>query len=100
MNKKKFGWGMFLVIMLVWLMALSFFEAYAATPVYMLMEAPSISDMDVENNAVQINGAGSYADCLEMMTTYTEDKHYWCELLIHIEPYDLGLAINKYRNNQ
>jgi len=59
--------------------------------VWMLMTAPSASDIHVENYATQINGAASYEDCRVMLTTYSDDKHYWCEPIKHnIQSLDLS----------
>ena len=45
---------------------------------FMLMMAPTASDIHVENHATQINGATSIEDCRVMLTTYSDDNHYWC----------------------
>jgi len=58
---------------------------------YMLMWAATPSDMDVENFAHQVNGATSYEDCREMLTTYVTDNHMWCmPVEYNIKPLNLS----------
>ncbi len=46
---------------------------------WILMVAPSPTDIHVENYATQINRTPTYMDCMELLTTYTDDRYYWCE---------------------
>jgi len=46
--------------------------------VWMLMVAPSHSDMDVEWFAVQVASTDNLDQCQEMARTYIEE-HAWCE---------------------
>jgi len=57
--------------------------ADASEPIsWMLMEAPSASDIHVENHAYQINGGfPTILDCREALTTYFSDAHRWCKPL-------------------
>jgi len=64
---------------------------------WILMEAPSASDIHVENHSYQINGAVNLDDCLEMKATYSSDAHRWCEELI--KPLDLVQALEVYHAN-
>ena len=46
--------------------------------VWVLMVAPSHTDMDVEWFAEEITGTDSIEHCQEMARTYV-DEHAWCE---------------------
>ena len=83
----------FIIIIILVLAFLRVSEASDPVMGWMLMEAPSASDIHVENHSYQINGSRTLDDCLEMKATYTSDKHRWCEELI--KPLDMLAELKK-----
>lgn len=90
-----------LLIMLLTTLSFNDVQADQYNYLWMLMEAPTASDEDVENNSYQINGAASEDDCMEFLVTYSDEKWRWCEHLEYdIKPLDRTKSTEEYYATQ
>ena len=74
--------------------------ADASTPnrepdAWMLMVAPSASDIHLENHSVQVNTLYEYNDCRELAVLYIKDAYAWCKPLF-IEPLNMVQELEAY----
>ena len=82
------------------LISLAVSVADASTPnrepdAWMLMVAPSATDMHVENHSVQVNTLYEYDDCRELAVLYIKDAYAWCKPLF-IEPLNMVQELEVY----